>query len=258
MGRRAGDVRHVPQRVLDLVRADGARTVLRGPAAGFRVGRVLASADYASGDNERPVQEAVASLLHPGSTFFDVGANVGFFSLIASRRVGPTGRVVAFEAVPAVAAELGANLARNGVTSVDVRVEAVGAAPGRAELRLTRHPGGATIAEGAIAPDVVEVVETAVVSLDDLWQRGEVPGPDVVKIDVEGHEEAVLEGMRDLLATVRPALVVELDAPTLRELDRRASSVEARLHDGGYRAHRLASSYPGTHWAVTHLVATAG
>jgi len=248
----------VPRRLLDVVRADGARTVLRGPAAGFRVGHELASADYATGDNELPVQEAVAALLRPGHTFFDVGANVGFFSLIATRCVGPSGRVIAFEAVPAVAGELRANLARNAVVGVEVRVEAVGAAPGRAELRVTRHPGGATIAAEAAATDVVDVLDTPVVSLDDLVRQGLLPVPDVVKIDVEGHEEAVLDGMHELIVTTLPALVVELDGPTQLELEARAGTVGSQLRGQGYVVERLAASYPTTDWAVTHLVATAG
>lgn len=81
------------------------------------------------GTLETSVQEAMRRLLPRGGVFFDVGANIGFFSLIAARLVGPDGKVVAFEPVPATAALISENAQRNGLATIDVRERAVGRTP---------------------------------------------------------------------------------------------------------------------------------
>ena len=70
-----------------------------GVAAGSRFCAGPSNPEYGSGSNELPVQEAIKNLLRPGEVFYDIGANVGFFTIIAGRLVGPTGSIVAFEPV---------------------------------------------------------------------------------------------------------------------------------------------------------------
>jgi len=77
------------------------------------------------GGGEPEVQAALVKLLRPGMTFYDVGANIGFFSLLAARLVGKTGRVVAFEADPDVAARLREHAARNEFSWLGVEQKAV-------------------------------------------------------------------------------------------------------------------------------------
>jgi hypothetical protein len=104
---------------------------------------------------------------------------------------------------------------------------------------------------------VVGVHQVDVVSLDGLFETEALPVPDVVKIDVEGHEERVLAGMGTLMERARPALVVELDAARRDRLTPRVEALEAHLHDIGYETRRLDPSYSDADWAVTHLVARA-
>src|SRR5215813_2618674 len=92
------------------VRSTWPVTIRAGIGRGLRMDLSRASAWYAPGTNELPVQEVLAKWLSPGGVFYDVGANAGFFSLIASRLVGERGRVVAFEPSPAVAASLKRNV----------------------------------------------------------------------------------------------------------------------------------------------------
>lgn len=246
----------ITRRLLDRVLWHGTkRTVLRGPAAGLRVATRGASADYAEGTNEGPVQQAMTQLLRPGDTFVDIGANIGFFSLLAARLVGSRGRVVAFEAVPGTAAILLENALDNDMEHIHVRSEAVGAEPGHAPLRVTSHPGGATLSDDADASEITETLDVPVVSLDSLRASGTLPEPDVVKIDVEGHEEAVLAGMDLLLRDRSPVLLVELDAANADALAHKRQLLEARLRDLGYRCEVLAPSYEDTDWEVMHLVA---
>jgi len=228
-------------------------TIAAGPAAGMRVGLHLASNDYRRGDIEVPVQQAVASLLEPGDVFFDVGANVGFFTLVAAGSVDGDATFVAFEPRADVARALESNLRRNDVVG-SVRVAAVGAHTGVAPLLVAEHPGGATI-EATKAYDTTRIEEVPQVSIDDLVERGEVPVPDLVKIDVEGAEPAVVRGMMRTLALERTIVVYEIDAPTPGEAEAQFDEVDALLSSLGYASERLEPSYGHTGWSVVHAVA---
>jgi len=254
---------------------DVVSTVRQGPAAGLRFGSRNASADYASGRNERTVQEAVAAHLRPGSVFFDVGSNVGFFALLAARAVGPRGHVVAVEPMPENVAALRRNLERNhvphghlGVTAgvgssgaepmgtVTIVEAAAGPAPGRGRLGLSAHPGGNALEVTGAPGDLTGFVEVDLVTIDGLVGDGRVPPPDLVKIDTESGEAEVLDGMVDVLATHRPSVLVEVDAATVTEVDAKAGAVERRLGAAGYRIGRLPPSYPNRRWQVVHLWAS--
>ena len=126
------------------------RAVPAGPATGLRLGTEAASADYLGEANEVPVQEAIRDGLVPGAVFVDVGANIGFFSLMAARLVGPTGRVIAFEPVADNVAAIHANSDRNRL-SIEVIAAAVGEEhEGTVRLWSTQHPGGATISSADV------------------------------------------------------------------------------------------------------------
>ena len=100
--------------------------VQHGPAQGIwlhlnpRTGR-----DYFKGDVEPEVQTALQKYLRPGMTFYDIGANIGFFSLLAARLVGVNGRVVAFEADPEIASRLREHVTRNRDAPISVEEKAV-------------------------------------------------------------------------------------------------------------------------------------
>jgi len=77
------------------------RHIASGPGKGLYFSAGPSNPEYESGDNEVPVQDALVAHTGDGAVVLDVGANVGFFSVIAAKLVGPTGKVVAFEPVPA-------------------------------------------------------------------------------------------------------------------------------------------------------------
>lgn len=229
--------------------------VQAGPGKGLRIGLQNASADYADGANERPVQEAIVARLAPGDVFYDVGANVGFFSMLAARAVSPTGRVEAFEAVPDNARCVEANASRNGFDHVGVHPVAVGREAGTATLNLARHPGGAVLASAGVPPDAAGTIDVPVVVLDELVERGELAPPTLVKIDVEGAEEAVLAGLYRTLEAHHPAVVLEVDDPTPEGMEARVTGFVDTLMALGYTVTRLAGSYDAPDWHVAHLVA---
>jgi len=162
------------------------------------------------GTLEPPVQEALRRLLGPGDVFYDVGANVGFFTILGARLVGPQGRVVAFEPVPACARAVGHNIALNDFATAEIREEAVGAASGRAQLLVVGEASWSHLASTGRHADVRAEIDVAVVSIDELVEAGEIPPPDVLKIDTEGAELQAIAGMRRTIERHRPAIICEL------------------------------------------------
>ncbi|MEO1065184.1 MAG: FkbM family methyltransferase [Actinomycetota bacterium] len=228
--------------------------VAHGPLAGMRVDVGGSNPAYVVGTNERPVQEALEQLLEPGSTCYDVGANIGYFTLLASRLVGPAGRVVAFEPAPENLAVLAGNVERNGADNVLLSSRAVSRSTGADRLQLASFSGGHSLVEAAGGnTGVAPLVET--VALDDFVDTAGVPRPDLVKIDVEGAELLVLEGMTRLLGEGGPIVLVEADGADEAEHDRRLAPISELLTDRGYRLERLEDSYPTIEWVVSHWVA---
>ena len=143
-------------------------------------------------------------------TFYDVGANIGFFSLLGARIVGPFGRVVCFEADPEVAERLRMNLAHNGFEQATVVQSAVWSEPttvffARVDTRVSPDRG---LGHVAVHGDSADTIAVDAVALDDLV--GSERPPDFIKCDVEGAEAAVFAGAEILLRTRRPILLVEM------------------------------------------------
>jgi FkbM family methyltransferase len=152
--------------------------------------------------------------VHPGATVIDVGANIGYNTIRAALRAGPRGRVVAIEPTPDTLLVLRHNIAASGLANVDIAPVAAGRIAGTRDFFLR----GARSAVNSLFPNsryasVTSVLPVPVMRLDDLVD-GAV---DVVKIDVEGAELDVLEGMPRILSKPDVTLIVEWD-PLLQQL----------------------------------------
>jgi FkbM family methyltransferase len=189
--------------------------VMRGRMQGARINLGGSFLRYLTGDAEPEVQEALAELVKPGQTVYDVGANIGFFTILCSRLVGPEGRVYAFEPIPQNLATLRHNVALNGLTNVTIVEKALSSSTGTAQMFVSPWSAfhsldveGATKQEnhGPAAGEVT--VQT--ITLDEFLQGEGVCPPDLVKIDVEGAELIVVRGMSETLRTVKPLLLCEL------------------------------------------------
>ena len=158
---------------------------------------------YVSGPYEPAVARAIADAAKPGMRCADVGANIGYFSLLLARCTAPGGTVVAFEAHPENAARARRNVTLNGLdATVVVEEAAVAERRGTAVLH-----SGPTTTEFSIVGGGGDELSVPTVSLDDYFAGTRL---DLVKIDVEGAEELVLRGMTRLLAEERPTLLIEL------------------------------------------------
>ncbi|ONH30620.1 methyltransferase [Pseudofrankia asymbiotica] len=146
-----------------------------------------------------------AAVLGPGDCCYDVGANIGVYTLWAAGLVRPSGQVHAFEPVPDTMAILEAMVRRNGLSQVRLESRAIGATVGEIGMRVYRdasglsHPVTSLESADRVAP---------LTTLDAYTERHRPP--DLIKIDVEGFEIDVLRGARNLLAAQSPALLLEM------------------------------------------------
>jgi len=177
--------------------------VWRGEVAGAYLYVDLASErDYRLGTYETHVQAYLARNIAAGDVVYDIGAHVGFLSLLMARLVGPWGVVHAFEPLRENVDRLQLNVATNGVENVVPHA-----------LALCDHGGPATFDrrsssfDGRLSERGGLVVETE--TIDNLVARG-LPAPDVIKIDVGGGEAAVVRGARETIRAGAPRLLVEV------------------------------------------------
>jgi FkbM family methyltransferase len=248
-------LRRIGRSVLARRRAFHAHVLSVGPAKGLKFCTGLAERDYATGDNEIPVQEAIASELHPGGIFYDIGANVGFLTVLAARLVGPTGHVYALEPVPANVRFIHRNLKVNALRNVAVLPVAASSDSGRRVLRLAEYSGGSALDSVEAPPDTIGSLEVDAVSIDDLILNGKAKPPTFVKIDVEGAEHEVLQGMSATLKGYRPHVLYELDGPADDAIQPKSEACERLLRMHRYEVSRLPDSYPGHRWKVRHYIA---
>ena len=153
---------------------------------------------------EAEESDLLRALLRPGATFVDVGACVGYMTLLGAKAVGPAGRVVAVEPSPANVALLRANVAANGATNVEFLAAAASEHSGSIGLSLSPWNTGDN---RAYPVPEMERVEVAAVRLDDVLRHLE--RVDVVKVDTQGTDHRAIRGLAATLARCRPVLVVE-------------------------------------------------
>jgi FkbM family methyltransferase len=180
-------------------------TVLSGVAAGARmIIEPKSEKFYWTGAHEPAVQDQLLSSLKLGDVFWDLGAHIGFFTLIASRLVGPNGHVHAFEPHTENRGRLEQSLALNGTTNVSIHSEAFGSKPGPGRLRRSDSSLMWSLMSEKDTGDG-ELVECT--TLDVMTER--LGCPDMIKVDVEGAEWSVLQGGDSLLARNTVLIVVE-------------------------------------------------
>jgi FkbM family methyltransferase len=165
---------------------------------------------YWFGTHEERVQEAIVSRVSTGAIAYDVGAHVGFFSLLLSETVGPAGRVLAFEPQPANAARLLGNIEANDRANIELHAVALSVTPGVG--RMSSHSSSLQGALVESAPADPPADRVAVTSVDALVADG-APPPSFLKIDVEGAEGLVLAGARQTIARHTPAMIIEIHSP---------------------------------------------
>ena len=202
-------------------------------------GRVLFERSYAFYKTwvEAGAVDQLRTLILPGSTVVDVGANIGFFTRRFAQWVGPSGHVIALEPETQNFERLKQAVAKDGVAArVETILAAAGESDGVVRLRINpQHPGDHRIE----LPDSTQGHNVPMVRLDDLLAARGWPTVSLVKIDVQGAEERVLMGAEQTLTTARPAWFVEVDDAHLRAMGSSAEALMRRFTTHGYAVRRV-------------------
>src|SRR5271156_100333 len=184
-----------------------------GPARGLWFGvHPRVAEGFIRGTDESEMQRIISERLRPGIIFFDLGANIGLFTLLAARLVGEQGKVFSFEPDRENAGRLRENVARNNFKNVTIVEAGVWSTSGELDF----VPGSFSSPDRAwgrfaTGVDGTRGVATRCVALDDFIR--DAPMPDGIKCDVEGAEVEALQGSERLLHSHHPWIVCETHSP---------------------------------------------
>lgn len=200
----------------------------------------LVGAEIAKGLYEQHVTRAITAALGPGATFLDLGANIGYYSLLAASLVGPGGQVIGFEARPDNVAMAQLSIRENGFRNVRLHALAVADEDTTLKMLAPDHTSLSEVVDAA-AVTTDEYVAIPTVALDAML--ADLERVDVVKMDIDGGELRALRGMQQLLRRYRPTLFFEFSPYTLRRFG--ACEPEALLAEvvaTGYRLQAIPAS----------------
>jgi FkbM family methyltransferase len=195
--------------------------------------------DYWLGTYEIELQQAIQDLVKPGMVVYDLGANVGYVSLMLAKLVGPEGLVFAFEPLPANQKRLKSNLAINAGLRVELIPKAASDVSGKTRF-LVHASGGMGKLSGSDGRDTHydSEIEVETISIDDFVFKQSKPCANLIKMDIEGGEGLALMGMKRLVREYKPLFIIELHG------EEAAKSVWDRLKAAGYVVQKLQRGYP--------------
>jgi FkbM family methyltransferase len=183
--------------------------VQAGPLAGFRIG-LFCGMRFIQGRYDRSTVATLQSLIRPGTVVYDIGAHVGYLTMVMARCVGPQGRVIAFEPLPLNCRYLRGHLRANRLHNVALRQACVAECNGPVCFQAQGGSGRGRLQAGS--GGVFEAV-----SLDEEIGAGRLLPPDLIKMDVEGAEVLALRGAIHTLRAHRPTLIVSVHGPQLHQ-----------------------------------------
>jgi len=193
---------------------------------------------------EEPEYAFVLRFLKKGMVVLDVGANEGYYTLLASKCVGPGGRVIGFEPSPRERRRLRMNLWMNHCTNARVEGLALCSEEGQANFHVVE--GAETGCNSLRPPDIegrTRPVQVAVGTLDQYLRQNAIQRVDFMKMDIEGAELSALRGAASLLRTLpRPVLLIEVFEIRTRPWGYSSRDIVKILTDAGYLLYRPAGN----------------
>ncbi len=188
------------------------------------------------GEYEPETAEALRKLLPTGGTFVDLGANEGYFTVMASKIAGPLGRVLAIDPQPRIKPIIEKNIELNGLANVVFAPVAISDQPGTATMHLfpDTNTGASSLATGA-AHYKLPTVDVPVMTLAALLDREKFERVDLLKVDIEGYEYEALLGAEDLLRSGRiEKIILEIHPHLIEPRGLDPGAIEKMLLGAGY------------------------
>lgn len=190
---------------------------------------------------KRPYEENewrfVYKFLKPGMTFFDVGANQGFYTLLAAKQVGQNGKVFSFEPVPSQIKKLKRNIKINRFHNVVTEPLALGSEMGFVNMYVCLSGDEALSSLRPPSEDInsrKKIIQVSVSTIDNYIRKNNISSVDFVKIDVEGGELNVLRGAVNTIKNFRPIFLCEVQDKRTLQWGYSASEICKFLEDYDY------------------------
>ncbi|MDD2665841.1 MAG: FkbM family methyltransferase [Methanocellales archaeon] len=188
---------------------------------------------YYTNNYEPLISSLFCSMLEEGMVVLDIGASLGYYTLLAAKRVGDKGEVIAFEPDPVAFCGLLENIRINGWKNVRAFQFAVSDSNGERKMgNLTAHKSF------AIKNNTIGIITVNTISLDSFLDVD----PDMIKIDVDGAELEVINGMKKILAKGKAKIICEVTPFHLSSLDYSAEKIEEILKQYNYNIYSITKS----------------
>ena len=223
--------------VLLKAKVPGDRTVL------LRYRETLGWSTLLFGDFEAKELAHVVRYLRPGDVAFDVGANVGLYSVATAGAVGASGQVICVEPMPQNIAMIQRNARENRLDNIHCVACAVSDSQGTAQLHLANDSAYPSLLAVEENRGTGRTLTVAMRTLDDIWQEAGTPAVRFIKLDVEGAELQALRGATRLLASCRPAVLFEANS------QQAFAQLSGFFESIGFTLSQPAGFLPHNHWA---------
>lgn len=196
--------------------------------------------DYWLGTYELALQAAIEKYCLPGMVVYDVGANIGYISMIFARQIGKAGKVLAFEPLPDNFKRLTDNIALNDLPAQIACFQAA-VIDGSGSTTFFVHKSGAMgKAQGSLGRDekYTSQINVPAIALDDFIFKQNHPRPDLIKMDIEGGEVLAIQGMEKTLHDIQPTMLVEIHSHAALDC------LWKEFKTYGYRLFKMEKGYP--------------
>jgi len=177
---------------------------------------------------EKELGDLLKKFVRPGDVFLDLGANIGYFSLLIANNF-PSVKVISFEPAAGLFQNLDDNISLNNIKNISTVNVAVGEINEEKELFVSApdNLGMSSFKRPENYSGKNESVK--VVAIDDWFKTSGLPGIDIIKLDIEGSELAALKGMKKVLQEQKPILIMEINPGTLSMFNLKPSDIYGHL-----------------------------
>lgn len=204
---------------------------------------------YFLGDYERPEIDYISQYLKSGNVFVDIGANIGLFSLNASKIVGDKGKVISFEAFSSNYRQFKNNIEINNFKNIISENKAISNQNSTVEILYNEGDHNIGMASSFLKNFTSkEIVES--ITLDDYASNNSIEKIDLIKIDIEGGEYNAILGMTKILSDSKPQVLIEINHQTLQDSGRTEKEIIDLFNQFNYRIIKKLSSDAQSYNAV--------
>jgi len=192
---------------------------------------------FIEGIYEEGMTRLFQTLISRGECVLDIGANIGYYSILASRLVGAKGQVIAYEANPQIAEQLRLNAIENSCKNVSIYKVAVSDYCGNVSFFVAGHENKGLSSMRDLGGEAEQKIKLPCITIDSMLAR--IPKASLVKIDVEGAELLVLKGMKELISRDRPSIVFEATETFFRQMGYGLEDVEDFFRERSYGLYEI-------------------